>query len=58
MNVYPQVRAAISSLKYFRGLPKLPANFPIPANRSADMLDFMHYVFGFQVCIVYDNVET
>nr|KAJ0227390.1 hypothetical protein LSAT_V11C100026950 [Lactuca sativa] len=45
---FPEVRAAVSSLKYFRGLPKLPANFPIPATRSADMLDFLHYVFGFQ----------
>ncbi|KAL4579726.1 hypothetical protein LXL04_015889 [Taraxacum kok-saghyz] len=45
---FPEVRAAISSLKYFKGLPKLPANFPIPATRSADMLDFLHYVFGFQ----------
>ncbi|XP_024994756.1 callose synthase 9 isoform X3 [Cynara cardunculus var. scolymus] len=45
---FPEVRAAISSLKYYRGLPKLPANFPIPATRSADILDFLHYVFGFQ----------
>lgn len=45
---FPEVRAAIASLKYFRGLPKLPQNFPIPATRSADMLDFLHYVFGFQ----------
>ncbi|KAK2977667.1 hypothetical protein RJ640_015664 [Escallonia rubra] len=45
---FPEVRAAISDLKYFRDLPKLPENFPIPATRKADILDFLHYVFGFQ----------
>ncbi|KAK3042260.1 hypothetical protein RJ639_001855 [Escallonia herrerae] len=45
---FPEVRAAISALKYFRDLPKLPANFSIPATRTADILDFLHYVFGFQ----------
>ncbi|KAK1327162.1 Callose synthase 9 [Acorus calamus] len=45
---FPEVRAAVSALKYFRGLPKLPGEFPIPATRSADILDFLQYVFGFQ----------
>ncbi|KAJ0249614.1 Callose synthase 9 [Hirschfeldia incana] len=45
---FPEVQAAVAALKYFRGLPKLPANFPIPAARNADMLDFLHYIFGFQ----------
>lgn len=44
----PEVRAAISALKYSRGLPKLPTDFSIPATRKADMLDFLHYIFGFQ----------
>lgn len=44
-----QVRAAISSLKYFRGLPKLPGTFSAPLSRSLDMFDFLHYTFGFQV---------
>lgn len=46
-----QVQAAVAALKYFPGLPKLPADFPIPVTRNADMLDFLHYIFGFQVCI-------
>ncbi|XP_028076538.1 callose synthase 9 isoform X1 [Camellia sinensis] len=50
----PEVRASVSALKYFRGLPKLPGNFPVPATRSADMLDFLQYVFGFQK----DNVSN
>jgi hypothetical protein len=45
-----QVRAAATALKYFQGLPQLPDGFPIPATRSLDMLDFLHYIFGFQVC--------
>ncbi|KAF5447956.1 hypothetical protein F2P56_033466 [Juglans regia] len=50
----PEVRAAVSALKYFRGLPKLPVDFPIPATRNADILDFLHYIFGFQK----DNVSN
>ncbi|KAF5735736.1 hypothetical protein HS088_TW15G01252 [Tripterygium wilfordii] len=51
---FPEVHAAVSSLKYNRGLPKLPSDFPIPASRDADMLDFLQYVFGFQK----DNVSN
>ncbi|KAA8549606.1 hypothetical protein F0562_001376 [Nyssa sinensis] len=50
----PEVKAAVSALNYYRGLPKLPENFPIPARRNADMLDFLQYVFGFQK----DNVSN
>ncbi|KAM7502791.1 hypothetical protein LguiB_001695 [Lonicera macranthoides] len=51
---FPEVRASISAVRYFRGLPKLPGNFPIPATRNADILDFLHFVFGFQK----DNVSN
>ncbi|GAB4846294.1 Callose synthase 9 [Ancistrocladus abbreviatus] len=50
----PEVRAAVSALKYFRELPNLPVDFPIPPTRNPDMLDFLHYVFGFQK----DNVSN
>ncbi|KAG2675088.1 hypothetical protein I3760_13G168900 [Carya illinoinensis] len=50
----PEVRAAVSAVKYFRGLPKLPVDFLIPATRNADILDFLHYIFGFQK----DNVSN
>ncbi|KAE8673622.1 hypothetical protein F3Y22_tig00111779pilonHSYRG00222 [Hibiscus syriacus] len=30
------------------GLPKLPSDFSIPDTRSSDLMDFLHYVFGFQ----------
>ncbi|GAB2277918.1 Callose synthase 9 [Dionaea muscipula] len=49
-----EVRAAVSALKYFRGLPKLPGDFQVPATRNPDMLDFLHYIFGFQK----DNISN
>ncbi|BFG33465.1 hypothetical protein CerSpe_197390 [Prunus speciosa] len=51
---FPEVQAAVSALKYFRGLPNLPTDFSIPATRDPDMLDFLHYIFGFQK----DNVSN
>lgn len=51
---FAEVRAAISAIKYFRGLPKLPGNFSIPPTRGLDMFDFLHYTFGFQK----DNVSN
>ncbi|KAL5719474.1 Callose synthase 9 [Ranunculus cassubicifolius] len=51
---FPEVQAAVSALKYFRDLPKLPAEFSVPTTRNVDMLDFLHYTFGFQK----DNVSN
>ncbi|KAL8505877.1 hypothetical protein ACS0TY_016920 [Phlomoides rotata] len=51
---FSEVQAAISSLKYFRGIPKLPATFSAPLSRSLDMFDFLHCIFGFQK----DNVSN
>ncbi|TQE02011.1 hypothetical protein C1H46_012330 [Malus baccata] len=50
----PEVQAAVSALKYFSNLPKLPSDFPIPATRDPDMFDFLYYTFGFQK----DNVSN
>ncbi|KAI4307526.1 hypothetical protein L6164_030703 [Bauhinia variegata] len=49
-----EVQAAVSSLKYFSGLPELPGSCSIPVTRSADMLDFLQYIFEFQK----DNVSN
>ncbi|KAK9154596.1 hypothetical protein Sjap_002076 [Stephania japonica] len=54
---FPEVRAAVSALSYFEGLPKLPADFSIPATRNADMLDFLQYTFGFQTSSVSNQRE-
>ncbi|KAJ4724122.1 Callose synthase-like protein [Melia azedarach] len=51
---FSEVRAAVSAIKYFEGLPRLPEDFSIPASRDPDMLDFLHYIFGFQK----DNVSN
>ncbi|XP_012472973.1 callose synthase 9 [Gossypium raimondii] len=51
---FPEVRAAVSALKHDRSLPKLPSDFSIPETRSPDLMDFLHYVFGFQK----DNVSN
>ncbi|XP_078446407.1 callose synthase 9-like [Wolffia australiana] len=44
----PEVRAAISSLNYYPGLPRLPSEFHVQSTRKADLLDFLQFVFGFQ----------
>ncbi|CAL9752250.1 unnamed protein product [Musa acuminata subsp. burmannicoides] len=51
---FPEVKAAISSLKCCTNLSKLPSDFPVPAARDADVLDLLQYVFGFQK----DNVSN
>lgn len=51
---FPEVRAAVSAIKYFSGLPKLPATFSVPPMRSMDLFDFLHFTFGFQK----DNVAN
>lgn len=53
-DCYLKVKTAVSALKYFSDLPELPRDFFIPASRNADMLDFLQYVFGFQVCVSED----
>lgn len=45
------MQAAVSALKYFIGLPELPGGYFISSTRDANMLDFLQYTFGFQVCI-------
>ncbi|KAF2582197.1 hypothetical protein F2Q68_00002718 [Brassica cretica] len=36
ITAFHEVQAAVAALKYFRGLPKLPANFPILLTRNVD----------------------
>lgn len=47
----PQVRGAISAIKYTEHFPRLPADFEISGDRDADLFDLLEHVFGFQVCI-------
>ncbi|KAM1322404.1 hypothetical protein ACFX2I_015187 [Malus domestica] len=51
---FPEVRGAISTLRYTEQFPRLPADFEISGQRNADMFDLLECVFGFQK----DNVRN
>ncbi|CAM8912641.1 unnamed protein product [Rhodiola kirilowii] len=48
IGVFPEVRSAISSIKYADHYPKLSDDFEIPGQRDPDMFDLLECVFGFQ----------
>ncbi|XP_021638598.2 callose synthase 10 isoform X2 [Hevea brasiliensis] len=54
IGVFPEVRGAISAIKYTEHFPRLPADFMISGERDADMFDLLEYVFGFQK----DNIRN
>ncbi|XP_076929040.1 callose synthase 10-like isoform X1 [Bidens hawaiensis] len=54
IGFYPEVRAAITSLRYHEEYPRLPADFEVPAQRNLDMFDLLEFVFGFQK----DNIRN
>ncbi|XP_050224596.1 callose synthase 10 [Mercurialis annua] len=54
ISVFPEVRGAISSIKYAEHFPRLPSDFEISGEREADMFDLLEYVFGFQK----DNIRN
>lgn len=52
--VFPEVRGAISAIRYTEHFPRLPSSFEISGQRDADMFDLLEYVFGFQK----DNIRN
>ncbi|CAN1239529.1 Callose synthase 10 [Linum grandiflorum] len=48
IGVFPEVRGAISAIRYTEQFPRLPADLEISGERDADMFDLLEYVFGFQ----------
>lgn len=54
IGVFPEVKGAISSIRYNDSFPRLPAAFEIPGHRDADMFDLLEFVFGFQS----DNIKN
>ncbi|KAJ6339662.1 hypothetical protein OIU77_007575 [Salix suchowensis] len=54
IGVFPEVRGAISAIRYAEHYPKFPAGFKISGEREVDMFDLLEYVFGFQN----DNVRN
>ncbi|GMP34028.1 hypothetical protein CsSME_00007077 [Camellia sinensis var. sinensis] len=49
---FPEVRGAISAIKYTEHFARLPADYEISAPRDMDMFDLLEYVFGFQVFVL------
>lgn len=54
IGVFPEVKGAISAIRYTEHFPQLPANFEISGQRDVDMFDLLEYVFGFQK----DNIRN
>ncbi|OAY48210.2 callose synthase 10 [Manihot esculenta] len=54
IGIFPEVRGAISAIKYTEHFPRLPADFEISGDRDADLFDLLEHVFGFQK----DNVRN
>ncbi|KAL8526796.1 hypothetical protein ACS0TY_015857 [Phlomoides rotata] len=51
---FPEVRGAISAIRYTEHFPRLPADFESSGQRDFDMFDLLEYVFGFQK----DNIRN
>ncbi|KAK4568877.1 hypothetical protein RGQ29_004339 [Quercus rubra] len=54
IRVFPEVKGAISAIRYTEQFPRLPADFEISGQKDADLFDLLEYVFGFQK----DNVRN
>ncbi|KAK4395651.1 Callose synthase 10 [Sesamum angolense] len=54
IGYFPEVRGAISAIRYNEQFPRLPADFEISGQRDLDMFDLLEYVFGFQK----DNIRN
>lgn len=54
IGFFPEVRGAISAIRYTEQFPRLPADFEISGQRDADVFDLLEYVFGFQK----DNIRN
>ncbi|KAI4303806.1 hypothetical protein MLD38_039399 [Melastoma candidum] len=48
ISILPEVRGAISAIRYNENFPRLPDSFKISGQRDADIFDLLEYVFGFQ----------
>nr|GEV05479.1 callose synthase 10 [Tanacetum cinerariifolium] len=54
IGFYPEIRGAISALRYHEQFPRLPGDVEVPAHRNLDMFDLLEFVFGFQK----DNIRN
>uniref|UniRef100_A0A803P8P0 1,3-beta-glucan synthase n=2 Tax=Cannabis sativa TaxID=3483 RepID=A0A803P8P0_CANSA len=54
IGIFPEVRGAISAIRYTEHFPRLPDDYVIVGDRDADMFDLLEIVFGFQK----DNIRN
>ncbi|KAL3839046.1 hypothetical protein ACJIZ3_023637 [Penstemon smallii] len=54
IGYFPEVKGAISAIRYTEQFPRLTADFEISGQRDLDMFDLLEYVFGFQK----DNIRN
>ncbi|KAF4376976.1 hypothetical protein F8388_022692 [Cannabis sativa] len=54
IGIFPEVRGAISAIRYSEHFPRLPDDYVIIGDRDADMFDLLEVVFGFQK----DNIRN
>ncbi|KAK7302196.1 hypothetical protein RJT34_13078 [Clitoria ternatea] len=54
IRIFPEVKAAVSAMRYTEQFPRFPAGFKLSGQRDADMFDLLEFVFGFQK----DNVRN
>ncbi|MCH86484.1 callose synthase 10-like [Trifolium medium] len=49
IRIFPEVKGAISSIRYNEQFPRLPPGFKVSGKRDPDMFDLLEFVFGFQL---------
>ncbi|KAL8123352.1 hypothetical protein AgCh_011353 [Apium graveolens] len=54
IGFFPEVKGAISAIRYTNQFPRLPKDFQISGRRELDMFDLLEFVFGFQQ----DNIRN
>ncbi|KAF5206729.1 Callose synthase [Thalictrum thalictroides] len=54
IGMFPEVRAAVSAIRYTEYFPRLPADFEVSGMRNLDIFDLLEFAFGFQK----DNIRN
>lgn len=54
IGIFPEVKAAVSAIRYTDYFPRLPADYEVYGMRNLDIFDLLEYVFGFQK----DNIRN
>ncbi|CAH9107276.1 unnamed protein product [Cuscuta europaea] len=54
IGFFPEVKGAMSAIRYTDHFPRLPSDYKISGQRHLDMFDLLEFVFGFQK----DNIKN